>query len=146
MPRSAFWVFRIRTNTFLSQRRASSVRPRTESLPASDADEAFSLFDRLHQPFLLWWGNPEVELLNVLLRADLERAVDALPEDFRTVVVLADLQGFTYRQIAEALDVPIGTVRSRLARARGRLQKELWEHAVDAGRVRPGPGPSGGSA
>ena len=133
------WIFRILTNTFISERRRQSTRPVEEPLLAeADDGENFSLFERLHQPFLLWWGNPEQEFLDRLLREDLERAVDELPEDFRVVVILADLQGLKYREIAEALEIPIGTVRSRLARGRGLLQRQLWEHARDAGLVPPG--------
>jgi RNA polymerase sigma-70 factor (ECF subfamily) len=59
--------------------------------------------------------------------------VASLPEAFRVVVLLADAQGFSYREIAETLDVPVGTVRSRLARGRSLLQRALWQHAADAG-------------
>jgi len=131
--RQAFrgWVFRILHNCFVSRCRAARARPSEESY---DDDAGFSLFERLHQPFLLWWGsNPEQEFLDKLLSEDLARAVDALPEAFRAVVVLADLQGFSYREIGGILDIPIGTVRSRLARARSALQRALWDHAVDAG-------------
>lgn len=136
--RSCFrgWLFRILTNTFVSGCRAQSTRPVHEPLVEDGEEASFSLFERLHQPFLLWWGNPEQEFLNKLLREDLEKAVDALPEGFRVAVVLADLQGFSYQEIAEALEVPIGTVRSRLARGRALLQKALWEHGKDAGLVR----------
>lgn len=131
--RSCFrgWLFRILTNAFISDRRARRVRPETEPLP--EEDEGFSLFERLHQPFLLWWGNPEQEFLTRLLREDLTRAIDALPESFRLVVVLADVQGFSYQEIADALDTPIGTVRSRLSRGRSVLQKALWDQAQEAG-------------
>lgn len=134
--RSSFrgWIFRILTNAFITRYRAERVKGIEESLDEQgDGEAEFSLFERLHQPVLLWWGNPEREFLNRLLREDLERAMDALPDAFRLVVVLADLQGFTYQEIAVALDVPIGTVRSRLARGRALLQKALWAHAVDAG-------------
>lgn len=124
------WVFRILTNTFVSSLRSRAARPRTESL---DDDETFSLFERLHQPILLWWGNSEQQFLDRLLSEDLEKAMDALPDDFRVVVLLVDVQGFSYQEAAEALAVPIGTVRSRLARARSSLQKALWLHAQDAG-------------
>ena len=137
------WIFRILTNAFLSERRARRARPETESLP--QGEEAFSLFERLHQPFLLWWGNPEQEFLNALLREDLERAVEALPDPFRVVVVLAEVQGFSYQEIAETLKVPIGTVRSRLARGRSLLQRALWEHAREAG-MRPDTAESAPSA
>jgi RNA polymerase sigma-70 factor, ECF subfamily len=129
------WMFRILTNTFISDCRARAARPRTEPLPdESEGDDAsFSLFERLHQPILLWWGNPEQEFLRKLLREDLERAVDALPEAYRLVVVLIDVEAFTYQEAADAIEVPVGTVRSRLSRARALLQKALWTNAQDAG-------------
>jgi RNA polymerase sigma-70 factor (ECF subfamily) len=132
------WIFRILTNTFISDCRKRAVRPQTETFAEnpSDAETAFSLFEELHQPFLLWWGNPEKEFLNKLLRGDLEKAVDALPEHFRIVVVLSDLEGFSYQEMAEILKVPVGTVRSRLARGRGLLQKALWRHAKEAGLIK----------
>jgi RNA polymerase sigma-70 factor, ECF subfamily len=131
------WLFRILTNAFLSGRRTEARRGTHESLDL-DAEDDFSLFDQLHAPILLWWGNPEQQFLDKLLREDLARAVDGLPEQFRLVLVLADVQGHTYQEIAEMLNVPIGTVRSRLARARAQLQKALWKHACDAGLVRDG--------
>jgi RNA polymerase sigma-70 factor (ECF subfamily) len=133
--RAAFrgWIFRILSNAFISDCRAKTTRPVEESLDEFPEEPGFSLFERLHQPFLLWWGNPEQEFLDKLLREDLERAIDALPEAFRVVVVLADVQGLSYKQIAEALGVPIGTVRSRLARGRSVLQRQLWEQGRDAG-------------
>jgi len=129
------WMFRILTNTFISERRKTLARPREEQLvdEASDREAAFSLFERLHQPFLLWFANPEQEFLDKLLREDLDRAVAALPEHYRVVVVLADVEGLKYGEIAEALDLPVGTVRSRLARARSALQRTLWNVARDRG-------------
>jgi RNA polymerase sigma-70 factor, ECF subfamily len=127
------WIFRILTNAWISDCRARRNRPAHEPLP--DEDDCFSLFERLHQPFLLWWGNPEREFLNNLLRDDLEQAVDDLPEDFRAAVVLADVHGFAYQEVAEMLGVPVGTVRSRLARGRSRLQRALWDHARERGWV-----------
>jgi RNA polymerase sigma-70 factor (ECF subfamily) len=128
------WLFRILTNAFLSARRAEARHGVEEPLD-DGKDDAFSLFEKLHAPILLLWGSPEREFLNNLLREDLARAVDALPEPFRVVVVLADMHGAAYQEIAETLQVPIGTVRSRLARARGLLQKALWTHARDRGLV-----------
>jgi RNA polymerase sigma-70 factor (ECF subfamily) len=129
------WIFTILSNTFLSCSRARGSAPALESLSSENEEELFSLFEPLHQPFLLWWGNPEQRFLDGLLREDLERAVDALPETFRLPVIMADVQGLSYEEIAATLGVPIGTVRSRLARGRSRLQKSLWQHAVDAGLV-----------
>lgn len=132
------WLFSILRNCFLGRRRKEEVRPDEVPLPGEGEDEpSFSLFEQLHQPFLLWWGNPEQEFFDGLLQEDLEKAIDALPEHYRMVVVLADVQGLTYAEISEALDVPIGTVRSRLARGRSRLQETLWHHAVEAGLREP---------
>jgi RNA polymerase sigma-70 factor (ECF subfamily) len=132
--RTAFrgWMCRILTNTFLSQRRAEAGRPTSEPFEV-ETEESFSLFERLHQPFLLWQSNPEKDFLNRLLREDLACAIDRLPEVFRVVVVLVEVQGMSYLDVAETLDVPIGTVRSRLARGRSMLQKALWTQAVDVG-------------
>lgn len=131
------WVFRILTNTFISGARSRTARPTHEPYRESEDEAGFSLYDRLHAPVLLLWGNPERRFLDRLLREDFERAVDALPEEFRVVVVLAHVHGLSYREIADALEIPIGTVRSRLARGRSRLQRALWAHAVDAGLVGP---------
>lgn len=141
------WIFRILTNTFLSERRhrrALREEAADIEIDAPDADDAapFSIFERLHQPFLLWWGNPEQEFVNKLLREDLEKAIDALPDAFRVVVVLAELQGFSYAEIAAMLELPVGTVRSRLSRGRAMLQRALWQQAVAAGLVSPGQTPS----
>lgn len=125
------WVFRILNNTFVSKCRSARSKAEHETLDGTGED--FSLFDRLHQPFLLWSGSPETEFLNRLLRQDLEQAIDALPDAFREVVVLVDVQGLAYREVAELLDVPVGTVRSRLSRGRSLLQEALWEHGREAG-------------
>jgi len=130
------WILRILTNLFLSRQRAEATRPQAVCL---DEDGEFSLFERLHQPFLLWWSSTEQDFLDRLVREDLVRAIDALPERFRVVVVLAEVQGFSYAEVAESLGVPIGTIRSRLARGRALLQKALWEHACDAGLRHPDP-------
>ena len=129
------WMFRILSNTFISERRKTLARPREEPLVDESGDEegAFSIFERLHQPFLLWFANPEQEFLDKLLREDLDRALAALPEHYRVVVVLADVEGLTYGEIAQALEVPVGTVRSRLNRARSALQRTLWTVARDHG-------------
>lgn len=131
------WVFRILTNTAISAGRKRAARPRLASIddtPAG-ADDRFSLFEELHEPLLFWGRSPEQDFLNKILRDDLERAVDALPDALRAVVVLADLESFSYLEIARMLEVPVGTVRSRLARGRARLQKALWRHGVECGLI-----------
>lgn len=138
------WLFRILNNTFVSELRRAGARPRTESIDceeSSDEDAEFSLFEQMHQPFLLWFSNPEQDFLDRLLREDLDRALATLPDHYRVVVILSDLEEFTYAEIAETLNVPVGTVRSRLARARAALQKILWQQAREYGIQ--GAGPSG---
>jgi RNA polymerase sigma-70 factor (ECF subfamily) len=130
------WIYRILNNTYISELRRADARPKTESMDVGDGDgeEAeFSLFEQMHQPFLLWFGNPEQEFLDKLLREDLERALASLPEHHRVVVILSDLEEFSYAEIAQTLAVPVGTVRSRLARARSALQRLLWQQARERG-------------
>lgn len=130
------WVLRIISNTFISERRKLANRTQHESYcEETDEDSPFSLFEKLHQPFLLWWGNPEQEFLNNLLEEDIQKALDELPDNYRVMIILADMEGLSYQEIAEALEVPVGTVRSRLSRARSQLQKCLWQHARDRDMV-----------
>lgn len=140
------WMFRILNNTFVSDLRRAGARPQTESFDAAGGEaeeQEFSLFEQMHQPFLLWFGNPEQEFLDKLLREDLERALACLPEHYRMVVMLSDVEEFSYAEIAQALAIPVGTVRSRLARARGALQKMLWQQAGERGLSRPHAGCAG---
>lgn len=145
--REAFgaWLCRILTNSFLSQKRRDPSPEEIESYEEAcvDSEASFSIFERLHQPFLLWQNNPEQKFLDRLLREDLVEAIDGLPDVFRPAVVLVDVQGFSYEEAADALDVPIGTIRSRLARGRSLLQEELWKQAVDAGYRDPRASASG---
>lgn len=140
------WIFRILTNGFYTECRKRKVRQETSlSEYSEDDDEEFWLFDKLHQPFLLWWGNPEQEFVNKLLREDLIKAMDELPENFRVVLVLSELDGFSYNEIASIVDVPIGTVRSRLSRARSMMQKSLWQYSNVADEdLAPNRNPDGG--
>ncbi|MDH4093659.1 MAG: sigma-70 family RNA polymerase sigma factor [Betaproteobacteria bacterium] len=126
------WLFRILNNTFISNLRRADAKAQHEPLACvkgEDDEAGFSVFEQMHQPFLLWFSNPEQEFLDKLLREDLDRAIAALPDCHRVVVIMSDLQEFSYAEIAEALAIPVGTVRSRLARARGALQKVLWRQA-----------------
>lgn len=128
------WLFTILKNC--CRGRARRRRSEPDRVPLPDEDEqspSFSIFDRLHQPFLLWWGNPEEEFFDNLLREDLVAAMRALPAPYRRVVLLADVHGFRYAEIADALEIPVGTVRPRLARGRSRMQELLWRHALDRG-------------
>lgn len=126
------WVLRIITNTFISdKRKISNKAMHFAYIEETDDEQPFSIFEQLHQPFLLWWGNPEQEFINQLLQEDIEQALDKLPDNYRLMVILADIEGMSYQEIAEAIEIPVGTVRSRLSRARTQLQKILWQHAKD---------------
>lgn len=131
--RFVHWLLRIMTNHFISECRKAEKRARHESYTEEpvDDDSPFSLFEQLHQPFLLWWGTPEQDFLNNTLSADITKALDTLAVKYRVVAVLSDIEGMTYQEIADTLEIPIGTVRSRLARARSLLQKSLWQHGKE---------------
>lgn len=132
------WLFRILHRTFISQWRRRQCRQDQEvSLDCDEGESTagFSLFEKLHQPFLLWWGAPERDFVNHLLQEDLQRALDNLADPYRIVMVLVEIQGYSYEETARILNVPLGTVRSRLNRARSLLQKALWHQARDAGLI-----------
>jgi RNA polymerase sigma-70 factor (ECF subfamily) len=75
------------------------------------------------------------KMYGAALSDDVARALESLPEDFRTAVILCDIEGLTYEEIAEFVDVPIGTVRSRLHRGRKLLQAKLFEYAKQQGYI-----------
>lgn len=130
------WLLRILANTFVSNQRR--LRPEAfEPLDIDSEDCQFSLFEKMHQPFLLWWSNPEQELISKVLREDIEAAIDSIPTAFRTVLILVEINGQSYAEAADALQLPVGTVRSRLSRARSLLQRALWEQAKEAGLKTP---------
>lgn len=125
------WVYRILTNTFINEYRRRQRRPVTV---AEDDVPEWTLYDRLGGAGAA--PSAEREVLERLPDEAVRRALEDLPENFRLAVLLADVEGFTYREIAEMLDVPIGTVMSRLHRGRRSLQKALWETMEERGIVR----------
>ena len=131
------WLFRILHNCFISDYRKRAVRPVEtpfiEERDSDDGDELCTLLNAQSDEFLTWWSNPEQAFFNDLLAEQLLEALDALPEAFRTAVVLVNVEGFTYDEAAEVLGVPTGTIRSRMKRGRTLLQKALWEQAQSAG-------------
>lgn len=131
------WMIRILTNTYISQWRKQKTSEKVfdEDCPVDDLDDSHSLYARLHQPFLLWWGAPEQSFVNNLLAEDIEKAIDQLPQAYRMVVIMVEVLGFSYDEASESLQVPVGTVRSRLNRGRKQLQNALWQNARDAGIV-----------
>ncbi len=128
------WLFHILTTTFISDWRRRRCRPQAD-LSLDEAQDSFCLYERLHHPFLLWWGTTEERFFNGLLKEELARALDGLADDFRLVMVLVEVEGHTYAETAQLLGIPVGTVRSRLSRARGQLQHRLWLQARERGLV-----------
>ncbi len=122
------WLFRILHNTFISDYRKKSIRPLEASYSEGECedDDLANLLNEQSDDFLVWWSNPEREFFNGLLGEQLLEAIDNLPEVFRAVVVLVNVEGFTYDETAEVLGVAPGTVRSRMKRGRTMLQKALW--------------------
>lgn len=123
------WLFRILHNVFVSDYRKMTIRPVEASFDQGDDsdDELASLLNEQSDDFLVWWSNPERAYFNDLLGDQLLDAIDNLPEAFRSVVVLVNVEGFTYDETAEVLGIAPGTVRSRMKRGRTLLQKSLWE-------------------
>ena len=131
------WMFRILHNCFISDYRKKSVRPTETAYEdvtgGNESEEVSNLLIKQPNEFLEWWGNPEKEFVNNLLGEEIMKAIECLPEVFRLTVLLINHEGLSYDEAAEALGVPPGTIRSRMKRGRTLLQKQLWQHAKDAG-------------
>jgi RNA polymerase sigma-70 factor, ECF subfamily len=137
------WLYRILTNTYINQYRAKKRR-----FDESELDEAedLYLYRRLGGLEAVAAGrSAEDELMDWFTDTEVKEAVEALPEQFRMAVLLADVEGFSYKEIAEILDIPIGTVMSRLHRGRKSLQKQLFEFAASHGLTRRPDGDAGGA-
>jgi len=123
------WLYRILTNTFINTYRSKKRRPDETEF---DEVEDLYLYRRLGGLEAATVGrSAEDELLDWFSEAEVKDALEALPEQFRMAVLLADVEGFSYKEIAEILDVPIGTVMSRLHRGRKAMQRELYEFAKE---------------
>src|SRR3954467_7715070 len=127
------WLYRILTNTFINSYRSRKRRP--EQTELDDVEDLY-LYRRLGGLEAAAAGrSAEEEVLDHFTESEVKEAIESLPEQFRMAVLLADVEGFSYKEIAQILDVPIGTVMSRLHRGRKGLQKKLWEYAVERGLV-----------
>jgi RNA polymerase sigma-70 factor (ECF subfamily) len=127
------WLYRIMTNTFINRYRQQKRRP--EESDIADIED-FYLYRRLGGiDEARISKSAEDTLLELFTDDEVKDALESLPETFRMAVLLADVEGFAYKEIAEILDIPIGTVMSRLHRGRKALQKRLYEFAVDRGLV-----------
>jgi RNA polymerase sigma-70 factor, ECF subfamily len=127
------WLYRILTNTYINSYRARRRRPEQTDL---DEVEDLYLYRRLGGLEAANAGrSAEEQVLEHFTEADVKAAVEALPEQFRMAVLLADVEGFSYKEIADILEVPIGTVMSRLHRGRKSLQKTLLDFGKERGLV-----------
>jgi len=124
------WMYRILTNTFINSYRKKQREPVT--VQEDDLDEWY-LYDKLGENGVE--PSAEAEVIRSMPDEDVQRALEALPEGFRLAVLLADVEGFSYKEIAEILGIPIGTVMSRLHRGRRALEKALWERVRERGLV-----------
>lgn len=122
------WLYRILTNTFISGYRQKVRQP--SEYPQEEIDD-FSLYDQLGGV----GESAEHEVLERITADEVKDALAELPDQFRMAVYLADVEGFSYQEIAEIMDTPIGTVMSRLHRGRKQLQKSLYEYARSHGIV-----------
>ena len=127
------WLFRIMTNTFINKYNAQQRRPQETEL---DEVEELFLFRRIGAFDQSKMNqSAEEQLLEFFTDDEVKNAIEELPEMFRLPVLLSDVDGFSYKEIAEMLDVPIGTVMSRLHRGRKMMQKLLYNYAKERGLV-----------
>ena len=124
------WLFKIMTNLFINSYRDRAKRPEETSF---DEMEDFSLYSKMAADAQKDGTNPEKELFDKLYGDEVQKALDRLPEEFKMVVLLNFVEGFSYQEIAEILGIELGTVKSRLHRGRKLLQKALWEFAKKSG-------------
>jgi RNA polymerase sigma-70 factor (ECF subfamily) len=120
------WLFKILTNTFINKYRRGGLE--RVVLDGPDADPLADGWVSAASMRAL--RDPETQALRPLVAEEINRALDDLPEEFRLAVVLSDVEELSYKEIAEAMDCPVGTVMSRLHRGRRLLQKRLYDHAV----------------
>jgi RNA polymerase sigma-70 factor (ECF subfamily) len=128
------WLFKIMKNTFINNYRKKQQAPALSDF--AEIEESFET--QVNEDNARQIKNPEEELLENVLDEDVQHALDKLPPDYRMVVILADLEGFSYKEIAEILEVPVGTVMSRLYRGRRLLEAAMLDFAREHGYLRDG--------
>jgi RNA polymerase sigma-70 factor (ECF subfamily) len=127
------WLFRIMTNTYINKYNAQQRKPTETEL--DDVEELF-LYKRLgavDQSQLS--QSAEDQMLSLFTDDEVKKALEELPEQFRIPVLMSDVEGFSYKEIAEILEIPLGTVMSRLHRGRKAMQKMLYEYAKKRGLI-----------
>ena len=121
------WLFRILKNSFINDFRKKSKEPAKVDYQEV---ETFYNSDEVDETIT---SDLRVEAVQEMIGDEVSNALNSLAVDFRTVIILCDLEGFTYEEMAKILDIPIGTVRSRLHRARNLLKEKLRSYAVSMG-------------
>ncbi len=122
------WLFKILKNAFINQYRKKSKRP-----TQVDYEDIVNYHDGENDTNYSGYLDLREELFDQMMGDEVTIAINSLAVDFRTVILLCDIEGFTYEEISKILDIPIGTVRSRLFRARNLLKKQLKTYAEDLG-------------
>ncbi len=122
------WMYRILTNSYINRYRAKQRRPDESDI--ADVEDMY-LYRRLGGEHSDMGTSAEESFLNSVTDDAVKAAIEAIPENFRIAVLLADVEGFAYKEIAEILDVPIGTVMSRIHRGRKALEKQLHDFASE---------------
>lgn len=136
------WLYRILTNTYINAYRAKQRRPQESDL--AEVEDLY-MYKRLASvEAAVDSRSAEDQLIDLIADDEVKQALEDLPENFRLPVLLADVEGFSYKEIAEMLDIPIGTVMSRLHRGRKAMHKALYDYAEARGFTRPAdPSPPG---
>ena len=127
------WLFRIMTYTYINKYNAQQRKPTETEL--DDVEELF-LYKRLgavDQSQLS--QSAEDQMLSLFTDDEVKKALEELPDQFRIPVLMSDVEGFSYKEIAEILEIPLGTVMSRLHRGRKSMQKMLYEYAKERGLI-----------
>ncbi|HXH61885.1 MAG TPA: sigma-70 family RNA polymerase sigma factor [Fimbriimonadaceae bacterium] len=122
------WMLRILTNLYINRYRKIQRTGTASSLSEEDAAEPIAPAEQ----------SPERLVFDEMLPGEVERALAEVPDVFRTAVILSDIEGMSYDEVAEATDVPVGTVRSRLARGRAILRGLLESYALERGYLKHG--------
>jgi RNA polymerase sigma-70 factor (ECF subfamily) len=121
------WLLTILRHLFINEYRRKRRHPATVDL---DTIEPFAAFEDIQE------ADPQGAFFNRIVDDEVLRAVDQLPEAFREAVMLSDVEGLSYEEIAKVMDVPVGTVKSRLYRGRRMLQAKLYDYAVSMGYIK----------
>ena len=123
------WLFRIMKNSYINDYRKQTKEP-----DKIDYEDVQNFYENIKSD-QVEMQHYEQDAFTNLLDDEISSAITDLPEDFRTVIILSDIEGFTYEEIADFVDIPVGTVRSRLHRARKMLYAQLYDYAKDKGFV-----------